>query len=395
MIKFSKFTKNAIASIVSLQLITLPIIANADVSIDELQKQAGIVKEDDPNLGGGNIGNGVGTSSGSSALDDINNARCVDTQFLSGKMITDVCWTCIFPIISLGMPLGASKSEAPDDRAKKIVCLCKDDLGVPYPGFTYGMWMPSKLVELVRMPGCLATLGGVTLNFDKIDQGTWQTQEQTTEMTQAAHAHYHTYAFPILVMLNMFEQSECIKDHYVDIDLLYLSEFDPTWYDDNIAFFTNPEAVLLGNPISMLACVPDALSSTALQKPINSLFWCAGSWGNMYPLTTNVSSGGEIMESSLMMARLLSALHRRFFLKKTYTDEALCSSTMAFFIPKTQYKITMIYPVPERKSAHVIGESDIFWGANRSVPVTGEDFVYLMWTWNDCCMSMVAGSADQ
>ncbi|MDY6466548.1 MAG: hypothetical protein SPK65_08145, partial [Succinivibrio dextrinosolvens] len=93
MIKFSKFTKNAIASVVSLQLITLPIVANADVSIDELQKQAGIVKEDDPNLGGGNIGNGVGTSSGSSALDDINNARCVDTQFLSGKMITDVCWT--------------------------------------------------------------------------------------------------------------------------------------------------------------------------------------------------------------------------------------------------------------------------------------------------------------
>jgi len=393
LIKLSRFTKNAIASVVSLQLILLPTVSNA-VSMEELQSQAGITKEEDPNMGGGHIGNGVGKSSGSSALDDINNARCVDTQLMSGKMVTDVCWTCLFPIISLGVPVGASKSEAPDDRAKKIVCLCKDSIGVPYPGFTYGMWFPSKIIELVRMPGCLPTLGGATLNFDKIDQGTWQNQEQTPEMTQAAHAHYHTYAFPVLVMLNMFEKSECIKDHYVDIDLLYMSEFDPTWYDDTVSFFTNPEAVLLGNPVSQIACVPDALSSTALQKPINSLFWCAGSWGSMYPLTSNISGGGgEVMESSLMTARLLSALHRRFFLKKTYTEEALCSSANAFFIPKSQYKITMLYPVPERTSAHVIGQSDLFWGANRSIPVTGEDFVYLMWTWNDCCMSMVAGKA--
>lgn len=393
MIKLRDFTKKAIASVLAVQLAIFPTLATA-VSMNELQEQAGITRADDPNLGGAQIGTGVGNSSGSSALDDINNARCVDSQFLSGKMITDVCWSCLFPIISLGVPLGASSSEAPDDRSKKIVCLCKDDLGVPYPGFTYGMWMPSKLVELVRMPGCLPTLGGVTLNFDKIDQGTWQSQEITPEMTQASHAHYHTYAFPILVILNMFEKAECIKDHYVDIDLLYMSEFDPTWYDDTICYFTNPEAVLLGNPISMLSCVPDALSSTALQKPINSLFWCAGSWGSMYPFTTNIAGGGgAVMHSSLMMARLLSALHRRFFLRKTYTDDALCSSEIAFFIPKTQYKITMIYPVPERTTAHVLGQSDLFWGASRTIPVTGEDFIYLLWTWNDCCMSMVPGSA--
>ena len=401
MIKLSRFKQNTIAAVISLQLITLPFCANAlgengSVSIGELQQQAGITKQDDPSLGGGTVGNGVGQSSGSSALDDINNARCVDTQLLSGKMVTDVCWSCIFPIIALGVTWGGSKSEAPEDRATQVECMCKDDLGVPYPGYTYGMWMPSKIVELVRMPGCLPALGGMTLNFDKIDQGTWQTQEITPEITQSTHAHYHTYAFPVLVMLNMFEQSECIKDHYVDIDLLFMSEFDPTWYDDTISFFTNPEAVLLGNPIALLACTPDAISATALKKPINSLFWCAGAWGSMYPLTTNISGGGgEIMHSSLMTARLLSALHRRFFLKKTYSDGALCSSEMAFFIPKSQYKITMIYPVPERRTAHVIGESDVFWGANRSVPVTGEDFDYLLWTWNDCCMSIVEGSADQ
>ena len=391
MIKLGKFARKAIASVLSVQIATLSILPTVTFAetMKEIKENAGIQDTNDPNLGGGQMGDGIGHNTGSDSLDDINNARCVDTRIISGRMITDTCWSCIFPIIALGVPFGGSKSEAPDDRVKSVLCMCKDSMGLPYPGYTYGMWLPSKLVELVRMPGCLATLG-TTISFGKVGQGGWQNHTITPEKTVATVAHYHTYAFPVLVMLNMFEKSECIKDHYVDIDLLYLSELDPTWYDDTVSFFTNPEAVLLGNPISLLACAPDSISATALQKPINSLFWCAGAWGTMYPLSTHITGGGgEVKHSSLLTARLLTALHRRFFLKKTYTEEALCESTMAFFIPKTQYKITMMYPVPERDRAHVIGQNSLFWGANRNVPVTGEDFVYLIWTWNDCCMSMI------
>lgn len=46
----------------------------------------------------------------------------------------------------------------------------------------------------------------------------------------------------------------------------------------------------------------------------------------------------------------------------------------------------MFFPVPENKSAHVIGDSTLFWGSNRVIPVTGEDFTYIVWTWNDCCL---------
>jgi len=49
LIKLSRFTKNAIASVVSLQLILLPTVSNA-VSMEELQSQAGITKEEDPNM---------------------------------------------------------------------------------------------------------------------------------------------------------------------------------------------------------------------------------------------------------------------------------------------------------------------------------------------------------
>ena len=353
----------------------------------------GITEEEDPGLGGATPGNGLGTPTGDANVDDIDNAGCPDSSLISGKLISNTCWTCIFPIITMGIALGADKDEAPADRAEGYFCLCKDDLGVPYPGWIYGLWMPSKAVEFVRQPGCLSLLDGASLGFDKTMQGQWS--ELEWDATDAAFAHYHYYTFPLLIVLDMFEKVECIKDHYMDIDILFMSEVDPTWNDSTIAFFTNPEAVLFGNPVATLACIPDATSATFMQRPVQSLFWCAGSWGNMYPLSGNhASSFGGLQDSSLFLTRMIAQLHRRGFLKSTYGDGALCDSEIAMTIPKLQYKISMLYPVPETKTAHVIGESVLFWGANRMVPVTGEDFIYLLWTWNDCCMSFVPGSAN-
>lgn len=349
-------------------------------------------EEPDPGFGGATPGAGVGTPTGDANVDDIENGGCPDSSMLSEKLISNVCWTCIFPIIALGIPFGADKDEAPADRYESPLCLCKDNLGVPYPGFTYGLWMPSKAVEFVRQPGCLSMLNGASLGFNRTMQGEWS--ELAHDSTDQSFAHYHYYTFPLLIVLDMFEKMECIKDHYMDIDILFMSEVDPTWYDDSIAFFTNPEAVLFGNPAAALACVPDAMSATAMQRPIESLFWCAGSWGSMYPLTgNNAGSFGAVKESSLFTARMLTALHRRGFLKVTYGEKAMCDAYVTATLPKLQYKITTLYPVPETRSAHVIGESTLFWGASRSVPVTGEDFIYLIWTWNDCCMSILPGSA--
>lgn len=385
----SNWKKRLVASVLLLTFSTVVTTPAYAESMNDMKSDAGISTDlDSDNLGGGQIGNGVGNPTGDDSIDDLNNAKCINARIIGTKMITDTCWTCMFPIIILGVPMGADKSEAPSDRYKKVTCVCDDIMGVPQPGFTYGLWVPSKLMEYTRTPGCLMTLGGISLNFSKLGQGQWGNNAKP-EYNDDPSAHYRTYAYPLMVMLEMFQNTKCLKDHYVDIDLLFFSEVDPTWYDDEIAFFTNPEAVFLGNPISELACVPDALAATALKKPISSLFWCAGAWGSMYPFTTNMyGEGGGVRFSSLMSARVLSVQHRRFFLKRTYGEEAVCKSSMAFYIPKTQYKFNMLYPVPERKSAHVIGQNTLFWGSNREIPVTGEDFIYLMWTWNDCCLPM-------
>ena len=77
---------------------------------------------------------------------------CPDAGLLSGKLLTDVCWSCIFPIRVAGLPLGSG--NVPSGASNKSFCLCEDNLGVPRPGIVTSMWEPARLIELVRTPGC-------------------------------------------------------------------------------------------------------------------------------------------------------------------------------------------------------------------------------------------------
>ena len=351
----------------------------------------------DPNMGGATIGRGMGTNSGDAAVDNKQNAGCTNSHMFE-KMISATCWTCIFPIVTLGVAVGGSMSEAPDDRYKQWACMCRDRNGVPFYGFTFGMWQPVKTIELVRMPGCLAMLNGTRIKLKRLGYGGWDMDAvdnsgEGASTVSMSYANYHMYAYPLLIMLKMSDSTECLKDKYMDLDILYMSEVDPTWNSDTIAFFTMPEVVLFANPVAELACSADASSTALYKKPIQSLFWCAGSWGMMYPLTGHVNyTAGAVEASSLMMARVLFVWHRRGLLRTTYGHDSLCNGGYTMHVPKTQYKMTMLYPVPETHSSHVIGEMVLKWGAGRAVPVTGEDFIYLIWTWNDCCLTAAYGS---
>ena len=77
-------------------------------------------------------------------------AACPDAELLSGKLITDVCWSCLFPIRIAGVPIGGG--TVPPGASNASVCACPDSLGVPRPGFTIGLWEPARIIELVRNP---------------------------------------------------------------------------------------------------------------------------------------------------------------------------------------------------------------------------------------------------
>jgi conjugal transfer pilus assembly protein TraU len=306
---------------------------------------------------------------------------CPDAELFSGKLITDVCWDCLFPVRIVGIPIGGGR--VPSKATNQIGCSCNDALGVPHPGFTLGMWEPARIVELVHSPRCSPALGGIRLPLgSRRLLGTVGNAE--SDASDGAFYNYHWYAFPLLILLDLFWDDRCNPDGYVDFDLLYLSELDPTWNSSELAFFTNPEAAFVANPIAQSACLIDGAAAT-VGEPRDELFWCAGTWGWLYPFSGHMTSRGHVKETSLWAARSLAALHRRGLARRTMGNDALCGAPIATFLPKTQYKLSMFFPVPETKRGHAIGESTLRWGMGRSIPAVGEDHLYILWRWNDCC----------
>src|SRR5260363_237253 len=144
---------------------------------------------------------------------------CQNAKVIGPKLITDICWSCLFPI--------------------RIA-------GLPRPGVTTSMWEPAQLVEFQRVPGCSSVLNGTRFPFNRTFQGHHGTG--SLDGGDGSFMHYHFYAFPLLTLLELFVRPNCNPDGYMDLDVLYFSELDPTWNNDELAFFTNPEAAAVANP---------------------------------------------------------------------------------------------------------------------------------------------------
>ncbi len=310
---------------------------------------------------------------------------CPDAELFSGKLITDICWDCLLPVRIAGVGIGGGSHSVPAGAATSRLCACTSGTSIGV-GFTLGFWEPARLVEVTQAPGCAPALGGVRLPagnrrlIGTEGRAAW-------DGTDGAFWHYHWYAFPLTILLDLFWDNKCNPDGLVDFDVLYLSELDPTWNNDELAFFTNPEAAWLGHPVAQAACLGDATAATA-GTPLDDLFWCAGTWGSLYPFAGRQPNiGSQPRETSLTLARALAALHRRGMARRTMGDDALCEAPIDPFMKKSGYKVTMFYPLPEAKKAHVIGQSTFTWGEWRSIPGPGEHHLYLLWRWHDCCVT--------
>lgn len=309
---------------------------------------------------------------------------CNSADVLSGKLITDICWDCIFPLRIAGGVMAGNSSDVPDGAADQPLCFCTDDAGVPRPGALTSFYEPHAMVEFQRVPGCSSVLNGTRFPFDRINMGAHARGGK--KGANETFMHYHWYVFPLMKMLEMFTNAGCNPDGYADLDLLYMSEIDPTWNNPEIAFFSNPEAAAVANPVALLACSADAVAANT-GHPLNSMFWCAGDWAStIYPLSGDQYTNSDVVEnSSLLSVKVLAALHRRGLAKRTIGNESMCNGKVAMTLPKSQYKFTMFFPTPETKRAHVIGETTWRWGQGRMIPGLGEDPVYMVWRYMDCC----------
>lgn len=299
--------------------------------------------------------------------------------------ITDVCWDCIFPISIGAAEIPPSTMFRPDtENFPSPICVCPNPkfAGAPTPGLAVGFWEPTRMVDVTKNPFCMVSLGGLKV----VPEGLSLVGGGIDEGENNATWHLHWYLSPFISILNIFLDVACME--MTTFDLAYLTEFDPLFHDDLLAFIINPEAILFANPIAQAVCVADCIAATSW-KPLDPLFWCAGCQASLYPFTGNITGQtNSIQGASMVTEKFIAKLHRQLMLWDTSGPEAICSPLPAPIIKKSQYRIQTTIPVPGMGpyGCTPFGRSTFLHEAGKEIPITGEDFGFLVWRKRNCCV---------
>lgn len=297
--------------------------------------------------------------------------------------ISDICWYCIFPIEIGGIKINGGAEGDNGDSAPPFVCQCP----APPPLFVrYGVgiayWEPARISEVVRRPMCSPTLGGTNLGDVVAPRG--NNSEANDEQGQAFY-HVHWIQYPVLNWLGMaIQQGVCASNE--TYDMLYLSELDVYWEDDELAFILSPEAALFTSVPTQAACVADSVKAAVTDFGIDALFWCSGSQGSLFPISgTHAAHVGGIDSALAVTHSMIFKLHREFIAHDTSTYGAICGSQPQPTLRKNQYKTQLIYPVPWTYKCYGFGAQSTIWGSGKEFPYRGEEFAYLVWRKRMCC----------
>ena len=305
----------------------------------------------------------------------------------SGKIpnpVTDVCWQCMFPINIGGIPITSSgQVENWQNPEPPLICSCP----APPPlmirlGVGVSFWEPARIAEVVRSPMCSPTLDGTVLGSLPSPAGGHKAQHEGKGI---AFYNVHWFQYPVLSWLGMaFVQAACASSE--TFDMMYLTEVDPLWNDDETTFLMNPEAALFTSPVTQAACVADTVSAATTNFGIDKLFWCSGSQGGVYPIDGNQAQHVGAVDTTLAIThKFIFKLHRQFLELDTSTIAAMCAPLPQPILRKGQYKQQMMYPIPQTTIGLGLGVPSSVWAAGKEYPYKGEDFSYLIWRKRTCC----------
>lgn len=297
--------------------------------------------------------------------------------------VTDVCWACFFPITIAG----AKVEPGMDDyNFPPPVCTCP----APPPlfvrvgvGMTY--WSPDRAVEVVRTPMCSPLMSGTILGNLPVSEGA---PDSLRQKGKSKHSFYHVHwlQMPLIQQLDLVTDGAlCLKPD-PSVDFAMLSEIDPLWLDDELAFMVAPESVLFANMTANAACVADAIKASTTNFGIDTLFWCSGTHGVVYPLSGHKQwhKGGVDMAMNLAH-RAAFTLHRTGLLWDTSTVAAMCSDLPQPMMRKGQYKVAFILPAPDVARGYGFGVATDLYEQGKEIPFVGEDWAMMIWRRHTCC----------
>ena len=299
--------------------------------------------------------------------------------------ITDVCWKCMFPMSVGGVSYGNADDPGSTGKVEAPVCACVSGSSVVI-GLHVSFWEHARLIETVKDPYCFPTLGtGMSNPTQGLLAGDGKGSSAGGD-TEHSFQQVHYYTFPVWQLLQLFMDFPCVDDG--GFDLAYMTEVDPMWNDDSLAFLINPEALLFGNPVTQLSCIADSVAAT-LGKPLDPLFWCFGSWGSAYPLSGSVADSNSLSVNANLASRMIFKLGREMALWDTAIDQ--CSAgVITPIMVKSHYRLQIARPV-RGSQCLPIGQSSFVWGSAKNPPQgagsnSPDNFLWVMARKRICCV---------
>lgn len=352
--------------------------------------------------------------------------------------ITDICWTCIFPMFIGPIPMvfniGNQKGGTIIDDDKLIppafpfissgklplgTCTCMERAPIMPIGLMMSWYEPSRFVDVTRTPFCMVGLGGIDLSagLAGVLPAPGYGDEKKDGGASSSFYQAHWFQDPIMAILGIIDTA-CNIGLSKSMDLMFMSEVDPTWNDDSLSIIFSPEVVLFSSLPAQLACGIDCVGSslpnidsdntlilpvpyytrpTSFTNPASStnpskyLFWCGGCQGSLYPLNGNNSDNAYPVQSSILTSEKLNGLVHRMGLEDMTTGVfGMCNNLFPdMVLNKAEWKYSMSFPIPQTayspSCCNAFGETDSTWNSGASFPYTGEDFTYVLYHERDCC----------
>lgn len=317
--------------------------------------------------------------------------------------VTDVCWSCLFPMKVAGVRVSREGVSDPKTDAP-AVCTCRRG-AVPVPGLNMSFWEPLRTVEIVRQPYCLVSLGGVSMDpgihapahgrsaqrnasVNVSFAGNVGEDGMGTPSSGTAFYQAHWYHTPWLFILESVVDTSCLEN--AAWDLAYLTELDPVWGDALASFILAPESAIFANPVAAAACALDCRAAYA-NAPVNELFWCSGCQGSLYPLSGWIAGMTSSLQAwHLIAARMTVKLAREGLLWAAYGEKGQCGLYFEPIPRKDVWRTQLVYPTVTAsgdKCCRPLGAPTQTWGSGKTPPYTGEDGAILLWRMRDCCAS--------
>ena len=305
--------------------------------------------------------------------------------------ITDFCWSCIFPLKIGNASLLTMGQEDNNQDLGSALCTCATKGGSLSIGLKVSFWEPTRLVESVRHPYCFPTLNGLKLDFGFFASA--HGRSDNTKSSKSAFYQVHWFVNPLLFWLEVMSDNSCLEQN--SFDLGYITELDPLWSSSELSFILNPDSALFSNLVAQTACAADCVA-TSLGFSINSLFWCAGCQGSMYPLAGHGGShAGGVRTSALMTQRMTNKMHREGLMWGGSGKEGLCGYYIQPLLDKQNYKMQLVAPVAatskiEGKCCQPFGRTTALTGAGKEFIYKGEDFTWQLYRKRSCCQGALS-----